>query len=236
MSAAGSVRSVVCLLALVLLGCQGADKTQAPCARDLADYRIKGSGLLGDVDGDGDADRVTLRADERRLPRCRHLLVVEMHAGATAAAVVKPLPWPGTNPQLLLLAEIDRRTGLEPVVELSPANVYRPGAVFTLRDGKLVRMRLETTCCPDDLFPFYDEFPSGVDCLEEPGTIVATFGNLARGGDRHWAIKRSSYRAAGIRFELYRNQRFRIEVGPEAERRWPEIRGDPFLSCPGRVD
>jgi hypothetical protein len=174
--------------------------------------------------------------DESRPPRCRHLLVVEIQAGATTTAVVKPLAWPGTNPQLLLLAEIDGRTGLEPVVELSPANVYRPGAVFTLRAGELVRMRLETTCCPDDLFPFYDEFPSGVDCTREPGTIVATFGNLARGGDRHWDIKRSFYRAAGIRFERYRNERFRVEVGPEATRRWPETRGDPFLSCAGRVD
>lgn len=30
--------------------------------------------------------------------------------------------------------------------------------------------------------------------------------------------------------------RFRVEVGPEAKRRWRELRGDPFVSCPRRVD
>jgi hypothetical protein len=232
------------LAAFVLVGCR-TNTADLPSPRacgpgsSVAAYRTKGKALVGDVDADGSVDRVTLRADTRRAPRCRHLLVVEIHKGTTLVAPVKPLPWPGGNPRLLALAEIDGHAGLEPVVELSPANVYRPGAVFTLRDGRLTRMRLEVKApLPDDLFPFSDEFPAGVDCTGRPGTIVATWGGLAENGgdDSHWKIVRSFYRAVGNRFERVRFERFRVAVGPEAKRRWPELRGVPFRSCPNRVD
>jgi hypothetical protein len=199
-----------------------------------ATYRPKGKELVGDVDADGAGDRVTLRVDERRPARCRHLLVVEVTADRTAVAAVPPLSWPGTDPRLLLLVEVDGRPGLEPVVTLSPGAVYRPGAVFTLHDGTLSRMRVEALPVAE-LVPFYDEFPAGVDCAEHPGTIVVTQGRIADEGDGRWDITRSYYRAAGIRFELVRDERFQVEVGPEARRRWPEVRGDPFLSCSQRI-
>jgi hypothetical protein len=239
------------LVALLLAGCRSGEtepprpvdrpaSREAACAgadgrSDLsAAYRIEGQ-LLGDVDGDRAPDRVTLRADERRPPACRHVLVVEIRAARVVAAV-EPLPWPGTDPQLLLLAEIDGRAGVEPVVALSPAAVYQPGAVFTLRDGEVRRMQLEGVR-PGHVFPFADEFPAGVDCADEPGTIVVTFGSLAEEGrdDRHWAVRRSRYRAAGTRFARLRTEELRVEVGPEAKRRWPELRGDPFLSCGART-
>jgi hypothetical protein len=231
-----SLAAVGGLVAVAVLGVPVATPARPPCGgADLAaGYETKGKALEGDVDGDRRADRVTLRVDKQRPRRCRHLLVVNMRPGTAVSARVKRLPWPGTDPRLLLLAEIDGRAGLEPVVALSPAAVYRPGAVFTMRDGELARMRLEATS-PSNLFPFYDEFPSGVDCAAEPGTIIATFGNMAY-NDAYWDIKRSLYRRAGVRFELVREERFQVKVGPEAKRRWPELRGDPFLSCPRRVD
>ncbi len=188
------------------------------------------------MDGDGALDRVTLRADATRPARCRHFLVVELSDGSATAARVKPLEWPGTNPKLLLLAEIDAHAGLEAAITLSPANVYKPGAVFTLREGELAQMRVDRLAVPE-LVPFYDEFPMGVDCAGEPGSIVVTIGGLKDAGvdDSHWDITRSFYRAADLRFALVRKQEFRVEVGPEAPRRWPEVRGRPFLSCPDRV-
>ena len=136
-------------------------------------YRTKGKALVGDVNADGAGDRVMLRLDAKRPARCRHLVVVQLEGGRTVAATVPPLGWPGGNPQLLLLAEIDGRPGLEPVITLSPANVYRPGMVFTLSRGELLRMRLEQATAPEH-FPLYDEFPAGVDCAGRPGTIVVT--------------------------------------------------------------
>ena len=193
--------------------------------------------MVGDVDGDRRPDRATLRADAAHPARCRDVLVVELAGGSVVVAPVKPLSWPGTNPKLLLLAEIDGRAGLEVVITLSPANVFRPGAVFTLRQGELTRMRVERRYTPE-LFPFYDEFPAGVDCAGEPGSIVITLGDLADAGkdDSHWDVTRSFYEAADLRFELVRRQAFRVDVGPEASERWPEVRGRPFLSCPNRVN
>jgi hypothetical protein len=230
----GSV-AVSGLLGVILVGCQKTDEVEGPC--DGGTYVARGKTLAGDVDGDGQDDRVTLRVDESRPPRCRHVLVVEGRTDTVAR--IKPLAWPGTNPRLLLLAEIDGHEGLEAVVSMSPANVYRPGAVYTMRDGGLLRMRRDVEAkLPDDLFPFADEFPAGVDCATEPGTIRVTVGNLAEQGtdDRYFDVTRSLYEARGVRFALVRGRVFRVDVGSEAERRWPEVRGDPFLNCPDRVD
>lgn len=244
--------------AALVVGCAGAD-TAAPtssrpisnqattttrelptCERveggesDLAAYQVKGKELRGDVDADGTEDRVTLRVAEVTERSCRYLLVVEPPAGDEATAPVDPLPWPGTDPKLLLLAEIDGRRGVEPVVALSPLAVYRPGLVFTMRDSELAQMRLEEEGVMG-LFPFYDEFPSGVDCAGEPGTIVVTLGRLKGADDSHWHVTRTVYRMAGISFEPVGAERLTMEVGPEAERRWPEIGDDPFRTCAGRV-
>ena len=191
---------------------------------------------MGDMDGDGSADRVTLQANPQQPESCQHVLVVELSSGSVTAAPVEPLEWPGTNPKLLLLAEIDDQVGLEAAIAMSPANVYRPGAVFTLRDGELARMRVERLAVPE-LVPFYDEFTAGVDCAGEPGSIVVTFGDLADAGkdDSHFDITRSFYQAADTTFEFVRKQEFRVEVGPEARQRWPEVQDRPFLSCPNRV-
>ena len=252
--------AVGCLATLLVLGCGRSDEaapgrapaapptttvSEAPTCGEIvsgrfdlpATYRAKGKELVGDVDGDGRDDRVSLRADEARPAPCRSVLVVESAAGDVSVARVAPLPWPGTDPDLLLLVEIDGRSGLEPVIALSPAAVYQPGAVFTMGDGRLTRMRLLGTDA-DELFPFYDEFPAGVDCAAEPGTLVVTFGDLADGGkdDRHWEITRTVFRAAGSGFERVRDRELLVEVGPEARQRWPEVRGDPFRTCGARVD
>jgi hypothetical protein len=227
-------------VAITVLGCRDADRAPTAVAATCTEsdspaaYRVKGKGLVGDVDADGMSDRVTLRVDARRPPRCRHLLVAEMAGATTAVARVPPLSWPGTDPQLLLLAEIDGHPGVEPVVAMSPAAVYRPGVVFALRRGALVRMKLEKASVPG-LFPFSDEFPAGVDCAGPPGTIVVTQGRLADGSDSRYDVKRSFYRAAGTRFSLVRDEHFAVGVGNEARQRWPEVRGDPFIRCSGRV-
>ena len=225
------------LVAAAMLGCQR-DKAEpvADCARvDATSYRAKGKALVGDVDADGAGDRVTLRLDAKRPARCRHLVVAQLEGGGTAVATVPPLGWPGGNPQLLLLAEVDGRPGLEPVVTLSPANVYRPGMVFTLSRGELLRMRLENATAPER-FPLYDEFPAGVDCAGRQGTIVVTRSRIADGGDRFWSVTRSFYRsAAKARFAFVRAEQFLVEVGDEAAARWPEVLNEPFLRCPSRV-
>lgn len=257
-----ALSAICCAVVLCALGCQNSDvgapasagpaqeadqtptteppappcEGQEPMPGLPSDYRAKGKRLVGDVDGDGTPDRVTLRADQARPLRCRYFLVAELAGARVVVARVKPLAWPGTDPELLLLAEIEGRAGLEPVVSLSPLAVYRPGGVFTVRQGELARMRVEDLF-PPELVPFDDEFPAGVDCAAQPGKIVVTHGGLADEGrdDSHWDISRSFYRADGDHFELVRREEFRIRVGSGDEQRWPELGGRPFLSCPNKV-
>ena len=214
------MRLAALVVVLVLVGCGEAGPPPPAAAtkeRACGPSKVKGKARSGDVDGDGRADQVTLRKD-----RCRHRLVVDRAAGPTVRVKVKPLSWPGTNPRLIKLAEIDGREGLEPVVSLSPANVYRPGAVYSLRGDSLRRMR-RTDARPADLFPLDDEFPADSDCAPEPGTIVVTVGQPAD-PDTHWDIERTTYRAQGRRFEPIATERFQAEVGTE-------IGGRPFRSC-----
>ena len=188
------------------------------------------------MDGDGETDEVTLRVDPSQPEQCRHVLVVELSGGDVTAAPVAPLEWPGTNPKLALLADIDDQAGLEAAVAMSPANVYRPGAVFTLRDGELARTRVNRLAVPE-LVPFADEFPMGVDCAGEPGEIARDDRRPRRRRHGRFALGRHALVLPGGRHGLrvIRKQEFQVEVGPEAVQRWPEIRNRPFRSCPNRV-
>jgi len=188
------------------------------CDGELAGYHVKGKALHGDVDGDGRTDRVTLRVDRRRPRACRHVVVARR-----IAAPVRPLPWPGTAPRLLLLAEIDGRAGVEPVVTLSPANVYRPGAVFAARRGKLVRLRLGR----GHLFPLDDEFPTETDCTGDPGEIEVITSQVAE-DDSYWDVTRSRYRSRGRRFRRVSREHFQSPVGTE-------LTGKAFRSCSSRA-
>lgn len=152
----------------------------------------------------------------RRPRACRHVV-----AASQLIAPVRPLAWPGTRPRLLL-AEIDGRAGVEPVVTLSPANVYRPGAVFAARHGELVRLRLGR----GNLFPLDDEFPTGTDCTG-PGEIEVVTSRPAA-DDSFWDVTRSHYRARGRRFRRVSRERFQAPVGTQ-------LTGAPFRHCSSRV-
>lgn len=207
------------LIAAAALLLAAAPAAAPRCDGGLAGYHVKGAALRGDVDGDGGADRVTLRVDRRRPRACRRVVVVRTGAARIAAAV-RPLPWPGTAPRLLLLAELDGRPGVEPVVTLSPAAVYRPGAVFAARGGGLVRLRLGRS----GLFPLDDEFPASTDCADGPGRIAVVTSQVAA-DDSYWDVERSVYRARGRRFRRVSTERFRAPVGTE-------VAGESFRSCP----
>ena len=203
------------------------------------DFRPTGKVLVGDVDGDQRPDRVTLRISPHRPERCRRAVVVELEVGESLSARLEPLEWPSSDPKLLLLANVDGHPGSEPVVALSPGAVYRPGAVFTISDGVLVRMRLrgKASGTSADLFPFYDEFPTGVDCTQRPGEIALIVSEFApEGDDSVFAITRSFYRSEGTAFRRVNREEFVIDCcNGEARKRWPETANDPFRSCGGRV-
>ena len=247
------------LLAALLLSACDADQSRAPLVApsstsdqestcDItegqidppADFEAKGKELDGDVTGDGQPERITLRDSAKRPEACRRMIVVELEGGDTMTALLEPLDWPSPDPKLRLLAEINGRAGLEVVVALSPAPaVSRSGAVFTVVRTELALMRLGGKGAGPDphLLPFYDEFPAGVDCTDPPGQIVVTGSIFApRGDDSEFGITRTFYRAEGTAFQPIDEENLFVDCcNEEASRRWPETADDPFRSCPDRV-
>ena len=204
-----------------------------------ADFEARGKELHGDVNGDGEPERITLRHGPRRPEACRNVLVVEMAPDEVRTAVLDPLEWPSTDPKLRLLAEIDGRDGLEVVVALSPAPaVYRPGVVLTSVRTELVPMRLGGRGAGPypHLVPFHDEVPSGVDCTGKRGEIVVTRSSFGPDGDDSvFEVTRTSYRAGGTTFRPVDEYRAIVDCcNEEAARRWPETTDDPFRTCPQR--
>jgi hypothetical protein len=202
-------------------------------------YQVKGTELSGDIDGDGSAERVTVNGDDDKPERCRYMIVVESADGQKVGDVLARLPWQGwfgVDPQPLALAQIDGRPGLEVVIDITPMAVYRPGAVYTMGGGELESMRLGGRRY-GELFPIYDEFPAGSDCIEESGTIVVSDSNLADGGadDSHWDVTRTFYQANGTLFERVDREEYVVEVGPPSQLQFPELRGKAFISCPDRI-
>lgn len=180
--------------------------------------------LRGDVDGDSRADGVTVRVDRKRPRKCRHVVVAELGGGRSVVARVKPLPWYGSDPRLLLLAEIDGRDGVEAVVSMSPAAVYGPEGCSRSGMASSYACGLPVPICSRS----EDEFPAGSDCAWAHGRIVVTTGEVGR-PDSHYDVVRSVYEAQGARFQRLRTERFRVEVGTEA-------RGAPFRMCRHLVD
>jgi hypothetical protein len=202
------------------------------------DYRPIGPAVTGDVLGDGSDARIQLFEDSAQHLRCRYVLVVQHPSGVGYAAPVRSFDWLPDQPTILMTAEVDGQDGIEIVIDIGgPGHPHRSGQVFTFEpggptgDGSVVPMELRPPQGIPILFPIGGEFAAGVDCVDEPGTIVVTVGGLAAGGDSHYDITRTLSVAQQGTFVEVSSKSFIVPVGEE-EDRWPELAEDPFRSCP----
>jgi hypothetical protein len=165
--------------------------------------------------------------------------VVEHPGGDAHLAPIRTFEWLPDAPAILMTAEIDGQPGVEIVIDIGgPGHPHRSGQVFTFEpggpggEGAVVPMKLNPSPGgPAILVPLGGEFAAGVDCVDEPGTIVVTVGALAAGGDTHYEITRTLYVAEQGTFVEVSSEPFKVPVGEEDER-WPELADDPFRSCP----
>jgi hypothetical protein len=200
-------------------------------------YRPVGPAVSADVLGDGrDAHLQILEHPDQPL-RCRYLLVVD-HPGTGYLVPIRSFEWLPDRPTILMMAEIDGQPGVEVVIDIGGSgHPHRSGQVFTYEpggstgEGSVVPMQLPSPPgIPGILFPLGGEFAAGVDCVDEPGTIVVTVGGLAPGGDTHYEITRTLYVAEQSSFREVSSESFTVPVGDEDER-WPELADDPFRTC-----
>ncbi|HEX9823242.1 MAG TPA: hypothetical protein VGB51_02470 [Actinomycetota bacterium] len=214
------------------------------CPEEVVDptpnYQPHGKTLSGDIDADGTIDEVSILADPTHPERCRYLLQV-ITDGRGYRASIPPAPWPGHNPELLLLARIDSLPGLDVVVELQPAAVYRIGTVFTLLDDGLAAIRVrDADPETNHVLPLADEAPTGVDC-EDHGEIYTLT-----------PVPRKDYREADPTLDYWSATHYRAEgawwvpgdgdlqivasgqdeaLQNEIRIEFPQLDGKPFSSC-----
>jgi hypothetical protein len=201
-------------------------------------YRPVGSAGRADVLGDGRDARIQVYEDPAQPLRCRYVVVVD-HPGVAYMLHIRSFEWLPDRPLILMTAEIDGQPGVEVILDIGgPGHPHRSGQVLTYEpdgptgDGAVVAMKLQQSPGgPGILFPLGGEFAAGVDCTGQPGTIVVTLGSMAEGGDTHFEITRTTYRADGAEFVRLRSESFTVPVGEEDDR-WPELADDPFQSCP----
>src|SRR2546421_10819750 len=98
-----------------MLGVLLAAAVAAPCATPpslLTQTRSVGQALVGDVDGDGRADRVSLRIAPRATVACGVFVVVRTGAGTSVARVRYSPKDPGTAGDLVRIDHVPFLNGL----------------------------------------------------------------------------------------------------------------------------
>lgn len=226
----------VSFVSLILAALAAAAPPHAPaCPADPARQGHVRSLFLGDVDGDGAADRVFVRVAYRAPPRCALHLVVRRGRGRALVAGLSPpvLTRAGIRelrfPRVVSLASIDRRPGAEIVFTDDAGASTAFLGVFTVRRHELTRMRLPAGF--RDVFPFSGgTYFGGADCVggRRSGLVVSTTGEV---GLRRISVERRFLRVTGTRFRVVETRRYSLRPGGVG--RFPELAFGraAFASC-----
>jgi hypothetical protein len=192
---------VIAVVAL-LAGCSHGTK---PVNKPASTEPPKGA-LRGDVDGDGEADDVSIA---RRCPsesQCRTYLVVRTRdRKLTRALTTAPVPPPVPFLDGLAALGSDRALKIVATTWMGASTAF--ARVFSVRKGRISEIVLQTG---DGTFPYAGSVThwDGVDCVRgQPGTIVAK-GQFVSGERRPvFVIERRYYRVGPHSFKLVRIQR-----------------------------
>jgi hypothetical protein len=176
-----------------------------------ADWRPLGAALHGDVNGDGRSETAVIEYRGRQ--SCDFRLV----AGSLVARVRPELCEPaegyaGSDPHVAVLAALDRRPGLEIVVQMGRGAHTDFADIWSVRNGKLHRF-----AGPQPHISYGGSVGTGshvVDCSGRPGILLLS----TRVYRRPARLVRIWYRATGLRLR------------PIAKRviRWPAEKAVPF--------
>jgi hypothetical protein len=206
--------------------------------------------LVGDVDGDGAAERIWVSANYAAAADCR-FVVSARGANAAYQQPIQHAPLLRTPRQVALsegvpeasaLAAVDDVAGLEIVIKVEQAASVATYEVYTVREASLVRLKTtygSRARLRDAVFLSNgsSKYFFGVDCLDgDPQAIASTrIGALDPNATR-WSVDRQLLHAEAGALELV--DRARTVVGSsitQLQDQYPELGREPFRSCPGRV-
>jgi hypothetical protein len=227
------MRAVLCALAVlaVATACSGKqERPQASCANEAT--RVQTAPLReplhGDVDGDGSADSVGVVSPPGARAACRFFVTVHTRGRTTATPIDEPAvrEAPALPPTVGLLAAIDRRPGLEIVAVISHGASSSQFAIFTVRDGAVVRLNC-ATC--DDGGEFLEDHAlthvATVDCVRAgDGVIAQVYGENSVSRSDRWSTEVRIYRVDGAAFRLTSKRQFVTRTASY---------GLPFANCAG---
>ena len=167
------------------------------CTSDAAidPFSRRSHPVLGDVEGDGHRTGVWTVDDPGRPERCSRFVVV--FRGTQQEPLLARLPewWMPQLPKIGTLANIDSVPGSEVVATFDAGGFSRQVAIFSVRDGRLVPLRIFEMLQVADA----EREAANLDCAG-PGEIVwSTTGS--RGGPTTNVLRRF-YRLHGTRFQL----------------------------------
>jgi hypothetical protein len=164
--------------------------------------------VVGDVDGDGHRDGVWT-VDAPGLPqRCSRFVVV--FRGTKYKTFLARLPewWAPQLPRVAGLADIDAVPGSEVVATFDAGGFSLQTAIFSVRDGRLVPLRLPEMFLTADA----QQEAANLDCAGGPGSgeiVWATTGSRRRPLN---LVLRRFYRLIGSRFQLEPRKTERMHV------------------------
>jgi hypothetical protein len=202
------VRLAAALVALVAVGSAfGASRS------DSTEWSPRGAILRGDVTGDGRLDAAVIEYWGR--PSCRFRLVVGSLVSRVRPGICNGKPgevYSGPDPHVVVLVPLDRRPGLEVVVQLGRSAHTEFADIWTVRDGQLRRF-----AGPEPHIFYGGSAGTGshvIDCSRRPGVLLVS----TRVYRQPARLVRIWYRVAGLRLR------------PIGERviRWPAEQAVPF--------
>lgn len=184
--------------------------------------------LSGDIDGDGSAEEVLLYRDEEGDPGCEAFLVAGRN-GAVHPVIQEGMTSGSGLPNLLGMAQIDGRPGLDVVVRLLAGASTEFVGVFSAAGGELERLRVEDSSGSGDLFAYGGGVAhlDAIDCDEEGRVIVSSA--VSEDGDGY-TYTRTVYEYDGG--ALVPVETSEVVVAAEDIPDLPEFAGSPFGSCP----
>ena len=179
--------------------------------------------FLGYIDGDGRDDRAAV-VDVPGVPdSCSRFLVVQTAAGRLAARL--PEWWAPQMPKVAALARIDTTRGSDVVVTFDAGGFSRQVAIFSIRGGDLVSLRLP------EIFIVADapREAANLDCAGSPGSGEIVWTTTGSRRVPSTTVLRLFYGLIGTRFQLEprRTERLRVptaDIGtPRMAPRTPEM-------------
>ena len=212
--------SIAIVAGLITGGAGARSGAGCPQFRASAPFETFGTVLRGDVDGDGRRDVVYLATRSGASVACRYVLIAATSAkqrisipisqqGVGAAPDLRP--WPAGLPALDALARVDTRAGAEIAVSQWSGSSTLFIAVYTVRDGRLVRFELGKPFAQPtpatNTFPVGGSFDTvgGLDCgAPASGQILSSY--AVRSGS-HYRIVRTYYRVEGVGLREIRRAR-----------------------------